>query len=286
MHNEKTKKLIGIDFNQLSWTRYIESRRKVALFISKHYKKKDIRLKDLDLKFIQDLEYFFKTELQLKQATVYRSIQRVKKIIQFAISENYLQRDPFHLYKNRKHTPVIVYLTDEELKKMEGYTFSQQRLQQVKDLFIFCCYTGLGYSEMSTLTTKNIEIGFDGKEWIQMIRKKTNRKISIPLLPKAKEILEKYNNELPRISNQKFNAYLKEIGVVIGIHKKMSHHLARRTFATTVLLFNDVPMEIVSALLGHSTMSVTQDSYAKIVNKKIAATMAVFIREVKGETQV
>ena len=129
---------------------------------------------------------------------------------------------------------------------------------------------------MSTLTTKNIEIGFDGKEWIQMIRKKTNRKISIPLLPKAKEILEKYNNELPRISNQKFNAYLKEIGVVIGIHKKMSHHLARRTFATTVLLFNDVPMEIVSALLGHSTMSVTQDSYAKIVNKKIAATMAVF----------
>ena len=129
---------------------------------------------------------------------------------------------------------------------------------------------------MSTLTIKNIEIGFDGKEWIQMIRKKTNRKISIPLLPKAKEILEKYNNELPRISNQKFNAYLKEIGVVIGIHKKMSHHLARRTFATTVLLFNDVPMEIVSALLGHSTMSVTQDSYAKIVNKKIAATMAVF----------
>jgi len=276
LHNEKTKKLIGIDFNQLSWSRYIESRRKVALFISKHYKKKDVRLKDLDLKFIQDLEYFFKTELQLKQATVYRSIQRVKKIIQFAISENYLQRDPFHLYKNRKHTPVIVYLTDEELKKMEDYKFSQQRLQQVKDLFIFCCYTGLGYSEMSTLTTKNIEIGFDGKEWIQMIRKKTNRKISIPLLPKAKEILEKYNNELPRISNQKFNAYLKEIGVVVGIQKKMSHHLARRTFATTVLLFNDVPMEIVSALLGHSTMSVTQDSYAKIVNKKIAATMAVF----------
>lgn len=282
LHNEKTKKLIGIDFNQLSWSRYIESRRKVALFISKHYKKKDVRLKDLDLKFIQDLEYYFKTELNLKQATVYRSIQRVKKIIQFAISENYLQRDPFHLYKNRKHTPVIVYLTDDELKKMEGFTFSQQRLQQVKDLFIFCCYTGLGYSEMSTLTTKNIEIGFDGKEWIQMIRKKTNRKISIPLLPKAKEILEKYNNELPRISNQKFNAYLKEIGVVVGIQKKMSYHLARRTFATTVKLFNDVPMEIVSALLGHSTMSVTQDSYAKIVNKKIAATMVVFYKGSEG----
>jgi site-specific recombinase XerD len=139
---------------------------------------------------------------------------------------------------------------------------------------------------MSTLTTKNIEIGFDGKEWIQMVRKKTNRKISIPLLPKAKEILEKYDHELPRISNQKFNAYLKEIGVVVGIDKKMSHHIARRTFATTVLLFNDVPMEIVSALLGHSKMSVLQDSYAKIVNKKIAATMAVFFKEVKGDISV
>jgi integrase/recombinase XerD len=186
LHNSKTEKLIGIDFNKLSWSRYVESRRKVALFITKHYKRKDVRLKDLDLKFIQDLEYFFKTALKLKQATVYRSIQRVKKIIQFAISENYLKKDPFHLYKNKKYKTVIVYLTDEELKMLEKHNFSQVRLQQVKDLFIFCCYTGLAYAEMSSLTTKNIEIGFDGNEWIQMIRKKTNRNISIPLLPKAK----------------------------------------------------------------------------------------------------
>jgi integrase len=106
------------------------------------------------------------------------------------------------LYKNKKYKTVIVYLTDEELKQLENHAFSQPRLQQVKDLFIFCCYTGLAYAEMSTLTNKNIEIGFDGKEWIQMKRKKTNRKISVPVLPKAKEILEKYNNELPSISNQ------------------------------------------------------------------------------------
>jgi integrase/recombinase XerD len=270
LHNSKTEKLIGIDFNQLSWSRYVESRRKVALFITKHYKRKDVRLKDLDLKFIQDLEYFFKTVLKLKQATVYRSIQRVKKIIQFAISENYLQRDPFHLYKNKKYKTVIVYLTDEELKQLEKHTFSQPRLQQVKDLFIFCCYTGLAYAEMSTLTTKNIEIGFDGKEWIQMIRKKTNRKISVPILPKAKEILDKYNNELPSISNQKFNSYLKEISALLSIDKKLTHHIARKTFATTVLLFNNVPMEIVSELLGHSNMNVTQSHYGKIVQKKVS----------------
>ncbi|MFD2528907.1 site-specific integrase [Polaribacter marinaquae] len=270
LHNDKTKKLIGIDFNKLSWSRYVESRRKVALFITKFYKTKDVKLNDLDLKFIQDLEYFFKTDLKLKQATVYRSIQRVKKIIQFAISENYLKKDPFHLYKNKKHKTVIIYLTDVELKKLEKHNFSQVRLQQVKDLFIFCCYTGLAYTEMSTLTTKNIEIGFDGKEWIQMIRKKTNRKISIPILPKAREILDKYDDNLPTLSNQKFNSYLKEISELVGINKKLTHHTARKTFATTVLLFNNVPMEIVSELLGHSNMNVTQSHYGKIVQKKVS----------------
>lgn len=279
LHNSKTEKLIGIDFNQLSWSRYVESRRKVALFITKFYNRKDVRLKDLDLKFIQDLEYFFKTELKLKQATVYRSIQRVKKIIQFAISENHLQKDPFHLHKNKKHKTVIVYLTDEELKQLEKHTFSQPRLQQVKDLFIFCCYTGLAYAEMSSLTTKNIEIGFDGKEWIQMIRKKTNRKISVPILPKAKEILEKYDNKLPRISNQKFNSYLKEISELLSIDKKLTDHIARKTFATTVLLFNNVPMEIVSELLGHSNMNITQAHYGKVVQKKVSEEIHKFYKK-------
>lgn len=163
-----------------------------------------------------------------------------------------------------------MYLTDEELKRLEKHTFSQVRLKQVKDLFIFCCYTGLAFTEMSTLTTNNIEIGFDGNEWIQMIRKKTNRKISVPVLPKAKEILEKYYNELPSISNQKFNSYLKEITALLGIDKKLTHHTDRKTFATTVLLFNDVPMEIVSELLGHTNMNVTQAHYGKIVQKKVS----------------
>ena len=265
LHNDKAKKLIGINFNELSWSRYVESRRKVALFITKFYKRKDVRLKDFDLKFIKDLEYFFKTELKLRQATVYRSIQRVKKIIQFAIAENCLKKDPFHLYKNKKYKTVIVYLTDEELKRLEKHTFSQIRLQQVKDLFIFCCYTGLAYTEMTTLTTNNIEVGFDGNEWIQMIRENINRAISVPVLPKAKEILEKYGNELPKISNQKFNSYLKEISALLSIEKKLTHHIARKTSATTVLLYNNVPMEIVSDLLGHSNMNITQAHYGKVV---------------------
>jgi site-specific recombinase XerD len=123
---------------------------------------------------------------------------------------------------------------------------------------------------MSTLSTKNIEIGFDGKEWIQMIRRKTNRKISIPILPKAREILDKYDDNLPTLSNQKFNSYLKEITELVGINKKLTHHTARKTFATTVLLFNNVPMEIVSELLGHSNMNITQAHYGKVVQKKVS----------------
>ncbi|WP_452233062.1 tyrosine-type recombinase/integrase [Lacinutrix sp. MEBiC02595] len=278
LHNEKMKKLIGVDFNKLSWSRYIESRRKVAEFIKSQYKKSDVKLKQLDLKFIKNLEYYWKTEKHLKQATIYRSMQRVMKIIQFAINENYLQHNPFSLYKNKKHRVVIVYLTEPELKKLMNHEFIQEKLQRVKDMFVFCCYTGLAYQEMNSLTTHHISTGFDGNLWINMIRKKTEQPLAIPLLPQAETIINKYKQVdsdvvFPSISNQKFNSYLKEIGVLVGINKNMSHHLARRTFATTILLYNNIPMEIVSELLGHSKMSVTQDSYAKVVQPKISIEM-------------
>ena len=275
LHNEKMKKLIGVDFNQLSWSRYLESRRKVAEFIKSKYKKSDVKLKQLDLKFIKDLEYYWKTEKKLRQATIYRSMQRVKKIIQFAIDENYLQKNPFSLYKNKKYKGAIVYLTDEELKKLMHHKFTQKRLQQVKDMFVFCCYTGLPYQEMSSIRTHHISKGFDGNLWINMIRQKTEQPIAIPLLPQAKAILDKYKQEnsevvLPSISNQKFNSYLKEIASIVGIEKKLTHHIARKTFATTVLLYNGVSMEVVSELLGHSKITVTLEHYAKVVKSKVS----------------
>ena len=275
LHNEKTKKLIGVDFNQLSWSRYLESRRKVAEFIKSRYKKSDVKLKQLDLKFIKDLEYYWKTEKKLRQATIYRSMQRLKKIIQFAMDENYLQRNPFSLYKNKKYKGVIVYLTDVELKKLMNHHFTQKRLEQVKDMFVFCCYTGLAYQEMASLRAKHISTGFDGNLWINMIRQKTEQPTVIPLLPQAEVILEKYKQAdsdvvLPSISNQKFNSYLKEIAALVGIDKKLTHHIARKTFATIILLLNGVSMEVVSELLGHSKITVTQDSYAKVVKNKVS----------------
>jgi integrase len=270
LHNIKVKKLIGKEYTESTYNKFKEAKMHTANFIKSAYKRNDFLLEKLTLKFLDDLDYYLKSVKNHKQITINKTIQRVRKIIKLAISEEFLSKDPFILYKPKRVVKNVVFLTVDELKLLEEYSFKQKRLQQVKDMFIFCCYTGLAYQEMSILKAKNIEIGFDGKEWIQMYRQKTKRKISIPLLPKARVILDKYNNELPVISNQKINSYLKEIAEIVGIEKRLTHHIARKTFATTVLLYNNVPMEIVSELLGHSNMNITQSHYGKVVQKKVS----------------
>jgi len=169
----------------------------------------------------------------------------------------------------------IVFLTNEELFILENHQFKTARIHSVKELFVFCCYTGLAFKEMSLIKKTDIITGFDGKLWIVVKRSKTDRNYKVPLLPRAIQILKIFNDNeselvFPKISNQKFNEYLKEIAEIIGISKNLTHHMARKTFASTVLLYNDVPMEIVSELLGHSKLSTTQEHYAKVVNSKIS----------------
>ena len=228
----------------------------------------------MKLQFLVDFEYFLKTELNQVQVTINKTIQRFRKAIKEAVGEGSLSKDPFTLHKPGKVRKEVVFLSTDELEILEKHHFTQPRLELVKDLFIFCCYTGLAYHEMSNLKKEHIIKGFDGNQWIQMKRKKTDKLISVPLLPKAKMILDKYQDTggyaLPRFSNQKINSYLKEIAGVVGINKPISHHMARKTFASTVLLYNDVPMEIVSELLGHSSIKITQDYYGKVVQKRVS----------------
>ena len=165
----------------------------------------------------------------------------------------------------------------EELKKLEDQNFEIKRIQVIKDCFVFCCYTGLAFKEMSNLKKEHLVKGHDGMDWIRIKRQKTNKTVSIPILPKAQQIIDKYASDseyvLPVTSNARFNGYLKEIADVVGITKNLTHHIARKTFASTVLLYNDVPMEIVSELLGHSKMAITQQSYGKVVQKKVSEEM-------------
>jgi len=274
---DRLKKLIEIDIQLKTWKKFEHVRNDIKSFIKWQYKKNDYPLKDLKLQFLVDLEYYFKTERLLGQATINKAIQRFKKPISIAVAEGYLNKDPFIMHKFKRVVKEIVFLSPEELKIFEKASFRQPKLQLVKDLFIFCCYTGLAYNELSRLEHKHIQKGFDDMFWISMKREKTSKDFSIPLLPQAEGLINKYQSKeslvFPKISNQKYNSYLKEIGAIIGIEKKLTTHIDRKTFASTVLLYNDVPMEIVSELLGHSSMKITQDSYGKVVQKKISLEM-------------
>ncbi len=270
------KKLIGIEVAFTTWEKYHQTQIHISDFIWYKYRKKDILLKELTSNFINEYEYYLKTEKKFMISTVFKCIQRLRRVIKMAIAMDYLTKDPFILYHAKEPHKEIVYLSVEELNRLESYPFASDRLSQVRDMFIFCCYTGLAYTEMANLKPENLIKHPDGSVCIEMCRQKTQRNFVVPLLKKAQSIIHKYQNDnqlLPIITNQRFNAYLKEIADIVNINKRLTHHIARKTFATTILLYNDVPIEIVSELLGHSKISITQEHYAKVMQSKISEHM-------------
>lgn len=273
----KIKKLVGLEIKENTYKKFVYVGNHLEAFLKWKYKKTDYPLEELNLQFLDDFDYYLKTEKKQEQITINKTIQRFRTPIKQAISEGYLDRDPFILHKSKIVRKTVIFLTTHELKAFEDSVLQQKRLVLIQDLFIFCCYTGLAFNEMANLEKQHLQLGFDDINWIKMKREKTQRQVSIPILPKAQEIIDKYitesNRIFPPISNQKFNSYLKEIADVVGLEKRLTHHIARKTFASTVLLYNDVPMEIVSELLGHSNMLITQESYGKVVQKKVSEAM-------------
>jgi len=275
-HINRMQKLVGIDVKQVSVEKYNQSLAHIKTFLKFKYNKKDYLLKDLKLQFLLDFEYYLKTEKKFLPNTIYKTLQRLRRVVRVSVGAEYLQKDPFVLHKANKPKPKVIFLTTEELKILENHQFAQPRLQEVKDWFVFSCYTGLAYNEIKNLKKKHIIKGFDGELWIKMKREKTQKNISVPLLLTARKTINKYKNVNSEkifniCSNQRYNSYLKEIASILGINKRLTTHTARKTFASTVLLYNDVPMEIVSQLLGHSSITITEDSYGKIVQKKVSS---------------
>lgn len=206
---------------------------------------------------------------------------RVRKMTSLAIKLDWINNDPFKNYKIKHQKVDKGFLTDKELKAIEIKEFDIERLMIVKDIFVFCCYTGLAYVDVANLTVDNIVTGIDGKDWIKISRQKTGIPVNMPILPTAKRIMCKYLNHrrsieldtiFPVFSNQKVNSYLKEIADLCGIKKNISFHIARHTFATTVTLSNGVPIETVSKMLGHTKIATTQ-IYARVLEKKISEDM-------------
>jgi site-specific recombinase XerD len=184
----------------------------------------------------------------------------------------WLTTNPFKDFPCRYKNPDRPYLTESEINRLNSYVFPTDKLTRVRDLFLFQVYTGLSYSDMTALTSANIEVGIDGKQWVIINRVKTGTRSAIPLLPIALELLIKYNYKLPVCSNQKLNKYLKELAEICNINKNLTSHIGRHTFATTVCLGHGVPIETVSKMLGHIDIKTTQ-IYAKITDRKVAQDM-------------
>ncbi|TPN84532.1 site-specific integrase [Aquimarina algicola] len=253
-------------------------------YLRKNLKTNDIYLKQLNYKFLSDFETFLITYYPkghpkaMGNNTVMKHIQRLRKIITLAYHIEWIDKDPFVRWKPSFESTQREFLSTHELFNLENYKFPLERLDRVRDLFVFSCYTGISYTDIIKLTSDNIVLGIDGNKWIISKRQKTNTPIKVPLLQQAEYILEKYTNHpvtmvsetlLPVITNEKINLYLKEIADAVGIRKNLTFHMARHTFATTVTLSNGVPIETVSKLLGHTKLATTQ-IYARVLDKKIS----------------
>ncbi|TLV01429.1 site-specific integrase [Dyadobacter luticola] len=290
-HNDKMSKLVGTDFAPGTLERYKTSYEHTKEFIRYKYRTDDLEIDKLDYDFIADYEFWMKAVRKCSHNTTMKYLSNFKKISLLCIKRGWLPRDPFHAYKMTKHEVDRQALTGPELQLITNRDFGQGRLAQVRDIFLFCCYTGLAYADVFKLKRSEIIDGSDGEKWVVIKRQKTDSASRIPLLPQALLIVAEYNEHpqcinqdrlLPVLSNQKMNSYLKEISDLCGITKAITFHLARHTFATTVTLTNGVPIESVSKMLGHRNIKTTQ-LYAKIVDKKIGDDMRK-LKEVLGNS--
>jgi site-specific recombinase XerD len=280
-HNQQAKSRIGHEFAEGTVERYETTLQHLRQFMRTRYRLSDMPVAQIDNSFINEFEYFLKNTRECGHNTAVKYIKNFKKIVRICMANGWLIQDPFLNYKSKLRSVERDYLTWEELQAIEQKKFEISRLDLVRDIFVFSCYTGLAYIDAAKLTNDNLVTAEDGELWIHTFRTKTHNRANILLLPKAIEILNKYedhpvNNEsnrlLPIFSNQRMNAYLKEIADFCGIKKTLTYHVARHTFATTVTLTKGVPLESVSAMLGHTSIRSTQ-IYARILKVKVGDDM-------------
>jgi site-specific recombinase XerD len=293
-HNNDIKTLIGKGYSKATWVKYNTTQKHIQEFLKWKYSATDIILNKLNFEFINDFEFYLKSQKNIDVNTNAKYIKNIKKIVRECVAKNWLDKDPFMAYKVKAKKTEREFLTELELQAIQEKHFTIERLEHIRDLFIFSCYTGLAYIDIYNLTKDNISIGIDGEKWIFTHRQKTETASRIPLLQPALDILNKYSNHpaavsgkklLPVPSNQKMNAYLKEIATVCGINKELTFHMARHTFATTVTLTNGVPIESISKMLGHTKLQTTQ-IYAKILDKKVSNDMQALRNKFQAPSKV
>lgn len=282
-HNNNMGMLVGKEYSPLTLQRFEAALKHLIIYMKRQYHIDELPLTEINNKFITGFEFYLKTTAKCQHNSAMKHMKALKKVIRIALANDYIRKDPFFNYRITQKQVDRGYLSEQELRSLHDKHLPIERVATVRDLFLFQCYTGLAYKDLANLTAENVQIGIDGRKWIYTRRGKTDVPCHIPLLPLAEEILNKYEDHpcrdisgslLPVPSNQKMNAYLKEVGDLCGIKKSLHTHLARHTYATTVTLSNGIPMETVSKLLGHRKLQTTQ-VYAKVLDEKISAEMEV-----------
>jgi site-specific recombinase XerD len=264
-----------------TWKRWRVLQNKVESFIAFQYQVKDMLLEEVAYAFAEDFLDFLMLEQDLGSNTAMKYVKNAKHVFKTAVERDWLLKNPISGFKCTYVNPDRDILNDEEIMLLYNKKLPIARLAEVRDVFLFMCFTGYAFKDTHLLSPEHVVKFFDGEDWIMKNRQKTWCRENVPLLPIAKEIIDRYrdhpvcinqNSLFPIKSNQKFNSYLKEIMDICGIEKDLTSHIARHTFATTITLANGVPIETVSALLGHKSIRTTQ-IYAKIVALKISADM-------------
>lgn len=280
------QKLKGKEYCQPTIFKYKNTLDRVNEFIKYQYKREYLYLYELDYNFITNFSAWLKSKYDNSNNTVYKHYQRLSKVIHVSMNKGYLNHFPFGQFSIRQDKPNLVYLTVEEIKRIEEKEFSSPRLEQVKKIFLLSCYSGLSFKELENLRKEHVFTGEDGIHWLTMIRQKTKKQLRIVLLPQAYRLIEelqqfkptnkqKASPFLPMLSNQKYNSYLKEIADQCGIGKTLSSHVGRKSFCNLALRMG-LPIDMVSKLLGHSSLSVTMAHYNAISEERMVEDMNIF----------
>jgi len=290
-HNASLKSMIDKGVSRATYIRHETSRRNLERFLRDTYQLDDISLKEVNHVFIKEYETYLRTTRNCNNNSTVKYIKNFGKIIKEAMSRDWVQANPFRNIRFHLEEVDKPFLSKGELNKIMTREFAITRIAQVRDVFVFCCFTGLAFIDVKTLTAKDLQQGVDGNLWIRKQRNKSKQWAHIPLLPDARLIIERYTSNprcqrkgvlLPVLSNQKMNAYLKEIADLCGIQKNLTTHCARHTFATTVTLANKISMESVSKMLGHSSLTMTQ-KYARILDSTIGLEMSQLADKMKSQ---
>lgn len=274
-HNQEQEKLVGNGVSKATHWVSVYTIRLLREFVQQKYKREDLYLRELNLNFIQSFHSFLRIDKGMAQNSSTKHLKLLKKIINLSVANSYMAFNPFSTYKVEREPVDIDFLDEEELRKIINFDTPLPRLERAKDMFLFGCFTGLSYIDIKTLTPEHFEKDNTGRIWIKKRRVKTGVLSRIPLLPIAKLILDKYKGGeklLPIQDPADINKYLKDIAILCGINKRICFHTSRHTFASTVTLANNISLEVVSKMLGHTNTRMTAH-YAKLIDKCIGEQM-------------